>query len=810
MKKGLMSIEPVGSEADKGSDSTHGGSPGRARAGWHIATVAVAAAGAWVAAHFILQIPRGWPHYTSGEWDVLLVARSIEAGAPPEMVVGSIHGFQPGSWLVGGVVALLLLCGVPLLIAAKAVMMTVGAATVALCAGTASSLCKRPEGALVAGGVVGLAMAICWPSWHHELSGLSGATPESVPFQLAALFLAFFRPWGPIRSSVSAGFALAVAWLLSPVTLWTIPLTLLALSKPRESGGRGARATLIRIGSALGTVAFGLGTVALLLPGGITGISAFLSWNWAQLAPAGGVVGPGGFTALFDTILAAPSTLLVVPERAPTAARAAVMVFGCTLVLTPLVALWWVIRTRHMGGPAVIALAGATWFLPLSRVFQGEPGSVSRYYMVPLLLELIALAVVLGHLVERFPARGRAVATGVGLVLLVPIFTPSYWTSLPPASPDSLQESLITTGAHSIAVPWLPVAPAGHAPTRRQQLIDPTRLLTLLPFAPDKGRVALVQGFGMDVGSDAHSADIVGSTAWLIPGLMGLKASLRPDEVAGLLVGAGCGLSANQPLVIERAGLKGASLIDAELAAYGMGLCAQEAELRFGCSLWGAIDELARRPGTLAAFVAGLKATDFPHERVSEAPDLLQAPLIDLFKTADKTNPPPGGPPGRPLLNYLPPRPNMGCSDAKTYEVKVPQVCPEVETGPGRLVGTITREAPLHQDGVGTLFLALFDGNPFTGDGACEVARMTVTEVDIGSEGWTYNYALSGIPTRREPYFVVTLFDDGNNQDPTGELWPNPDHLADLRGVDLSWPSVVVQDSASVALDVNLSSRYGR
>ncbi|MCS5685989.1 MAG: hypothetical protein NZ654_12165, partial [Acidimicrobiales bacterium] len=554
---------------------------------------------------------------------------------------------------------------------------------------------------------------------------------------------------------------------------------------------------------------FGLVTVALLLPGGFTGMSAFLGWNWAQLVPGGSMTGPGVITGLFDTILAAPSTLMAYPERTPTAAYAAVMLFGVALVLTPLVSLWWFIRTEQMG-PAVIALAGATWFLPLSRVVQVEPGAVSRYYMIPLLLELIALAAVLGRLVDKFPAIGRAVATGVALVLLVPLFTPSYWTPHPPASPDALQESLITTGAHSIAVPWLPVAPAGDAPSRRQQLIDPTRLLALLPFAPDKGRVALVQGFGMDVGSDAHSADIVGSTAWLIPSLMDLKASLRPDEAAGLLVGAGCGLSANQPLVIERAGLKGASLIDAELAAYGMGLCAQEAELRFGCSLWGAIDELARRPGTLAAFVAGLKATDFPDERVSEAPELLQAPLVDLFETADKTNPPPGAPPGRPLLNYLPPRPNMGCSNAKTYEVKVPPACPEVEPGPGNLVGTITREAPLHQDGIGTLFLALFDGNPFTGDGACEVARMTVTELDIGSEAWTYNYALSGIPTRREPYFVVTLFDDGNNQDPTGELWPNRDHLADLRGVDLSWPRVVVQDSLSVALDVNLSGRYGR
>ena len=656
-----MGLQPMGSEADNQSDSTHGGSPGRAPSGWHIAAGAVAAAAAWVATHLMIQIPRGWPYFAPGEWDVLLVARSIEAGAPPEMIIGSIHGYQPGSWLVGGVVALLLLCGVPVLIAAKAVAMTAGAATAALCAGAASSLCKRPEGALVASGVVGLAMALCWPSWHHGLSGVSGATPESVPFHLAALFLAFFRPWGPIRSSILSGCALAVAWLLSPFALWTIPLAVLALSKPRESGDRGARAALIRISSALGSVAFGLGMVALLLPGGIAGVSAFLGWNWSQLAESRNAAGAGGITALLDTMVAAPSTLLAFPERTPTAAHAAVMLFGGALVLTPLVAVWWFTRTQHMG-PAVIALAGATWFLPLSGVVQQEPGAVSRYYMIPLLLELIALAVILGRLVDKSPAMGRAVATGAGLVLLVPIFTPSYWTSHHPVSPDALQETLITTGAHSIAA-QKQVVSTEDVPPPPDQAINSTRLFALLPFAPEDGRVALVQGFGMDVGSDAGSADILGASPWLIPGLVDLKASLRADEWAGLLVGAGCGLSANQPVVIERAGMSEAAQIDAELAAYGMGLCVQDAELRFGCSIWGGLAEVARSPSTLAAFVAGLKATDFPQERLREAPELLQAPLFDVFEASDEASPPSGAPPGRRLLNYLPPRPSIGCSD---------------------------------------------------------------------------------------------------------------------------------------------------
>ena len=81
---------------------TDGPSAPEPRPAWTIGLAASAAAVAWTVAHVIVQRPRGWPFYIPGEWDVLLVARAIEAGDPPAMVIGSLHGYQPGSWLIGG------------------------------------------------------------------------------------------------------------------------------------------------------------------------------------------------------------------------------------------------------------------------------------------------------------------------------------------------------------------------------------------------------------------------------------------------------------------------------------------------------------------------------------------------------------------------------------------------------------------------------------------------------------------------------------------------------------------------------------
>jgi hypothetical protein len=116
----------------------------------------------------------------------------------------------------------------------------------------------------------------------------------------------------------------------------------------------------------------------------------------------------------------------------------------------------------------------------------------------------------------------------------------------------------------------------------------------------------------------------------------------------------------------------------------------------------------------------------------------------------------------------------------------------------------------LHQDGVGTLFLAIFDGIPSIGEGSCEVARVALTDVDISSEDWTHEYTVSGIPTRDEPYFVVALFDDNGDLDPTGRLRPGEKDLVDLRGEALTWPSAVIKDSDPVLIDLNLNFVQGR
>ena len=83
---------------------------------------------------------------------MLLVARAIADGSPPEGVMGAIHGYQPGSWLVAAAVAPLLALGVPDGIAAQIVLLGVGLITAAVVAGVATTWTRTPRGAAVASG----------------------------------------------------------------------------------------------------------------------------------------------------------------------------------------------------------------------------------------------------------------------------------------------------------------------------------------------------------------------------------------------------------------------------------------------------------------------------------------------------------------------------------------------------------------------------------------------------------------------------------------------------------------------------------
>jgi len=728
------------------------------------------------------------------------------------MVLGSIHGFQPGSWLVGGLVAILLSCGVPLLVAAKTVAVAVGAATTGLCAGVAGSLCKRREGALVASGVAGLAMAFCWPSIHHDLTGLTGTTPESVPFQLAALMLAFFRPWGPLRSSFFAGLALAIAWLLSFATIWTIALTLAALLRPKTPATIGIKDSVAALACALAAVLIVLTAIALVLPGGPAGVSTFLHWNWLQVVGTGAGISEGGVNRLLSTLLAAPTTLVAFSDAGPPLGRAVALTLGAALVALPALALWWTTRTHRLSTSAALALAGASWILPLSQTaLDGQgPGSLARYFVVPMLLELIALAVVVGNLVDRAPLRGRLVATIVGLFVLLPVFVLPNWAMHLPASPDSARESLIFTGAHSIAAGQL-LSTGDKAPPPEASQLGTERLLALLPFAPRKGRVPLLEGFGVDLGSDMGSADILGKKPWLVPRLLALRELLEVDEYAGLLVGAGCGLSVNTPLVIERAGLSSTTGSDAAYLSYGMGLCVRDAEERFDCSPWGGLDVLSESPVKLASFVAGLKASELPYKRLAEGPEQHREALMQLFVTPGAAVPPEGAPHPKPLLQYLPPRPDTGCREAPDIEVPAPRVCPEVlEQGSGTLIGTLTRSAPTQGDGLGTVTIAVFAEQPFSEELPCELSRATYPTVEVGLDTFHLDYLVRGIPTRSEPYFIAAVFDEVEGIDSAQPLEVEIGDLADLRGAALSWPQVSIQDSSPVVLDVDINVIYGK
>lgn len=773
---------------------------------------ASAAAAAWVATHLAIQLPRGWPYFAIGEWDVLLLARAIEAGDPPTMVLGSVHGYQVGSWLVGAAVALLLTLGVPILAASKIVAVSFGATTAALCAGSAAALCRTQRAAVVTAVLVGVTMAGCWPAWHLDLSGLTGATPESVPFQLAALLLALFRPWGGVRSAVASGIALAIAWLFSPATLWVIALSLLALCRPLSPGDSSLRAITSRLTGALGALSAILFGVALVLPEGFEGMAVFLSSNlsagmevflsWNVLAAAGGAgaVEPVGLQKLTNVLSMAPQTLAPIEETAPSLLRRAPLLLGGAIVATPLLALWQVLRARRLQPSGLLALAAATWVLPLSGFILPE----ARYFVVPMCLGLLALATSLGHQVDRAPESERLTAGLCALIVVLAACTLGGWFGHSPVPADSFRQSLLATGAHSIAARTpltrrAPTAPPGPN-------IDSSRLLALLPHTPEEGRVPLLHGFGLDIGSDPRAGDIIGREPWLVPALEQLGDKLTPAEYSGLLVGAGCGLVVNPVTVLHRAGLDRASPDDLALLSYGMGLCAPAAELQYGCPVWPSLSEAFHTPRSLEAFAAGLRDGALPASRLDEAPEAQQALLRDVFVRPAGSAAPAGAPAEKRPLDFLPPRPGAGCTeDWGTEDYLEPfSACPEIEPGQGSLAGTVTRSGRLHEDGVGALELLVFDTPPFGEQRYCLVARASNQEVDLSSANAGFDFTIAGIPTRPEPYFIAVIFDDNSDIEGATGFRPGPGDLVDLRGEALAWPAVVIPDRTPVPADFDV------
>lgn len=480
--------------------------------------------------------------------------------------MGAIHGYQPGSWLVAAAVAPLLALGVPDGIAAQIVLLGVGLITAAVVAGVATTWTRTPRGAAVAAGTVGVVLAGGWPSWHHELSGLTGVTPESVPLQLAALLGALRPPAASRRAAAATGAAVALAALMSPASWWTAALVLgiWAARGPRE----GARSAAASVAACLAGGVLAVSLVAVLVPSGGEALAAFAGHAVGQVGHNVALVGAGPLDLLGG---AARSPGAFVSDGAVAARWAAGLSGGLLLVGAGAILIAGIGGGLPDRTSLPLVIVACTFAVPLSRVAMQDEAllSAARYFVVPLALLLVAVAGEVGRAAERGP-----VAAGVAAVVIVAIAVPGTLglsTALADrlAPPNSLAEGLLFAGAHSLR------PRDGHAPE--------AAFVALLPHAPAEGREAYAQGYGMELGASLALADGEGRPA--VPAWRTFDQGLDPAERRALLVGVGCGLVVAPPSDGTRAVL--ATLMPSEGApiSYGLGLCATSGKRRFGCDV---------------------------------------------------------------------------------------------------------------------------------------------------------------------------------------------------------------------------------
>lgn len=501
--------------------------------------VGLLVAAGWVVAHLVIQIPRGWPFYGPGEWDVLLVAAAIANGQPPHATVAALHGYEMGVYLVALPVAFFLVLGVEMVLAAKLAAMMFGASTVALVAGLAAATARGilGRGGVVAGLLAGWILIVAWPDWHAVAANLDGSTRHAALPQLAAVacMLAAWRR-DSFRWSAASGAFAGVAWFISSVSLWTL---LLALGTPILLLRRHGTARCLRH---IGAVAAGtLGWIALyvlVIPGGLAGVGGFLSAHPSWIGPvfSGGSgppsarVDPVGPLYLLRHI---PEALQGMGGVAPTRLIrwASAGLVGITLsfsILRAAVAGFG----RKVDGLDFIAIVGASWLIPLSYLPETYRfyAPAYRFWAIPLCLCVAALAVQAEVLLA---ARGRQKVVGWWLLTLLVV------TSLPSVSrltdtvdfPDSsMTVGLVHAGMHRMG--------------RRIVGIHAT-YWALSPYAPPEVSAALDQGYGLGMGLEL--AEELQPNWEADEGWAQLADRFEPVRRQAILLGVGCGLGAVLP-----------------------------------------------------------------------------------------------------------------------------------------------------------------------------------------------------------------------------------------------------------------------
>jgi hypothetical protein len=105
-----------------------------------------------------------------------------------------------------------------------------------------------------------------------------------------------------------------------------------------------------------------------------------------------------------------------------------------------------------------------------------------------------------------------------------------------------------------------------------------------------------------------------------------------------------------------------------------------------------------------------------------------------------------------------------------------------VVTG-GVLQGMVSRTAavPGGQDGVGDLYVGVFDKNPLTDQSAQPIGNQLIKDVNLAAASAKVAYKVTGLPTTGAQVFVVAFFDDDGNA--STDQQPHKPDLVTLDGL---------------------------
>jgi len=502
----------------------------------------------------------------------LLVALSVAAGDLPPLPAGAIHGVEPGSYLSALCAAPLLALGLGPVLAGKLVALLFGSATAAVCAGWTAVLVRSAHGSRTAHAaalLVAVAFAVSWPGLHFEHAGMSGRSPESLLFQLLAVALLISgRSTRPRLAALLCGTSLGLAWLFSPVALWTLLLVGLLLFVPAPlygapSFGRGRFAALVLVGLALPFVVLGL-----LLPEGWWGLKLFFVQNlgFDGLGVASGLVREGG--DLSGVQRPGPLYLLArlwgAFEGGAHNEQLSVRAYSLGVLAWAAGAslLWTLLKARSQQQRAFRALAAISlsWVLPLSflPLDRGFYPLAYRYWGLPLAVALMLLA---AFVVAPAPATVR-LKRSLFVALLVTSLLPLPTLGRSIVAPSSsLAVAVVGTGAH------------GMAPRQGRQ--RHYAFIHLRKHAPEAVDRYLSEGYGLALGADAAVSSTRGDLpqpTWQL-----IRDELPPQSWRALQIGIGCGAASfpSQSGPLRQALVAGSDRDDADIA-YGFERCAQD------------------------------------------------------------------------------------------------------------------------------------------------------------------------------------------------------------------------------------------